>query len=349
MYYYKIIVQNPSNKDQWTYKSDTPLDVGAIVAVTVGNKPHTGLVIGPDKTDLPPEKIKSVLTIHPGKLPPQTIEWIKKMSVWTMMPTGSIWKLMSSAADFTKIENRKSKNENRKKKIVSRLSILDSRYHDTGTVVLSPDQAAAANKITVGNFAVTLLDGITGSGKTQVYFDAALRAYDNGKSVLLMMPEIALTAQFSDRFKERFGAKPVIWHSNLTPAKRRDIWHGVLGGQIKMIVGTRSALFLPWQDLGLIVVDEEHDISYKQDEMGNYHARDMAVLYGKLHDIPVILASATPSFETLHNVSLGKYSQIRLTARYGGAMLPIVEIVDLRKRIDSTENTHLQRNGSNGN
>jgi len=209
---------------------------------------------------------------------------------------------------------------------------VEKNYFDTQTITLSPEQAAAASAIKFDGFSTTLLDGITGSGKTQVYFDAALRAYNNGKQVLLMMPEIALTAQFSDRFEKRFGAKPVIWHSNLTPAQRRDIWHGVIGGDIKMVVGTRSALFLPWQNLGLIVVDEEHDTSYKQDEMGNYHARDMAVLMAKLADFPILLASATPSFETLYNVDMGKYSRLVLTNRYGGASLPKIEIIDQRKK-----------------
>jgi len=210
------------------------------------------------------------------------------------------------------------------------------KYKDTGSVVLNDEQKLAAD--TIGNaidkneFSVHLLDGITGSGKTQVYFDSALRAYNKGKSVLLMMPEIALTAQFMGRFKERFGAPPVVWHSNLTSARRRSIWRGVANGSIKMVVGTRSALFLPWQDLGLIVIDEEHDTSYKQEDMGNYHARDMAILRAKIANIPVILASATPSLETMYNVSVGKYKRLRLNSRFGGATLPKIETIDMREQ-----------------
>jgi len=158
-----------------------------------------------------------------------------------------------------------------------------------------------------------------------------LRAYNAGKSVLLMMPEIALTAQFMDRFKQRFGNPPVVWHSNLTSSRRRNIWRGVARGDIRIVVGTRSALFLPWQNLGLIVVDEEHDTSYKQEDMGNYHARDMAILRGKIANFPIILASATPSIETLHNVSLGKYKILHLTSRFGGAQLPTIETIDMRQ------------------
>ena len=213
---------------------------------------------------------------------------------------------------------------------------FDYKYHDTGTVVLSNEQQSAAGIIAdalkQNMFSVHLLDGITGSGKTQVYFDSALRAYNAGKSVLLMMPEIALTAQFISRFEKRFGAPPVVWHSNLTATRRREIWRGVANGNIKMVVGTRSALFLPWQNLGLIVIDEEHDTSYKQEDMGNYHARDMAILRAKIANFPVILASATPSIETLHNVALGKYKRLRLMSRFGGAQLPKIETIDMREQ-----------------
>ncbi len=208
-------------------------------------------------------------------------------------------------------------------------------YVDMKNVVLNQEQQSAADTIAsaikTGGFSVHLLDGITGSGKTQVYFDAALRAYMDGKSVLLMMPEIALTAQFISRFEKRFGAPPVVWHSNLTAARRRNIWRGVANGSIKMVVGTRSALFLPWQNLGLVVVDEEHDTSYKQEDMGNYHARDMAVLRAKVSGFPIVLASATPSLETLHNVALGKYKRLRLNSRFGGATLPKIETIDLKQ------------------
>ncbi len=207
-------------------------------------------------------------------------------------------------------------------------------YHDMGNITLNTGQSAAAatiaNAISSNAFSVHLIDGITGSGKTQVYFDAAWRAYSAGKSVLLMMPEIALTAQFMTRFTDRFGAPPVVWHSNLTAARRREIWRGVLNGDVKMVVGTRSALFLPWQNLGLIVVDEEHDTSYKQEDMGNYHARDMAVLRAKVSGFPVVLASATPAAETLENVARGRYRALKLTSRFGGAQMPTIETIDLR-------------------
>jgi len=223
-------------------------------------------------------------------------------------------------------------------------------YFDTKSVILNTEQQAAADSILIATpwrgggradevgdagggkyFQVHLLDGITGSGKTQVYFDSVMRVYAAGKSVLLMMPEIALTAQFMSRFTNRFGAPPVVWHSNLTAAKRREIWRGVASGEIRIVVGTRSALFLPWQNLGLIVVDEEHDTSYKQEDMGNYHARDMAILRAHIENFPVILASATPSAETIKKVNEGAYKCSRLTSRFGGATMPTIELIDMRK------------------
>jgi primosomal protein N' (replication factor Y) len=208
-------------------------------------------------------------------------------------------------------------------------------YRDVGNIILNDEQAAAAATIKLNGFSVHLLDGITGSGKTQVYFDAAIHSYMAGKSVLLMMPEIALTAQFMSRFEKRFGAPPVVWHSNLSGAHRRDIWRRVATGKIRVVVGTRSALFLPWRNLGLIVVDEEHDGSYKQEDMGNYHARDMAILRAKIDGFPVVLASATPSMETMKNVAEGVYSCSKLISRFGGATLPKIELLDVRRKKNS--------------
>jgi primosomal protein N' len=326
----KVLVPTVGNGG-YDYKSIAGADRGDLVAVTVMNKKYTGLIIGAGDGNVPAEKIKPVLAHHGKRLSAAMVEWLEKMSDWTMMPMGSVWKLMVSAADFEKAEKGKLKAES---------------YFDTGKVLLNDEQRAAADEIKLDGFGVHLLDGITGSGKTQVYFDAAWRVYNAGKSVLLMMPEIALTAQFMTRFAERFGAAPTVWHSNLPPAKRRKIWRGVLDGEIRMVVGTRSALFLPWRDLGLIVVDEEHDASYKQEEMGNYHARDMAALLAKIAGFPVILASATPSFETIRNVRLGKYAETKLTSRFGGAMMPDIEIVDLRKKVADAENPDLQRNAA---
>ncbi len=196
------------------------------------------------------------------------------------------------------------------------------------------DQRAAADalKTTVakGGYAVTLLDGVTGSGKTEVYFEAVADLIRSGRQSLILMPEIALTAQFLDRFAARFGVRPAEWHSELTPRRRARTWAAVAKGEVSVVVGARSALFLPYADLGLIIVDEEHDPAYKQEDGVHYHARDMAVVRGHIAKIPVVLSSATPSLETEVNARRGRYARLSLPERFGGQRMPSVEAIDLR-------------------
>jgi primosomal protein N' (replication factor Y) len=199
---------------------------------------------------------------------------------------------------------------------------------------LSDDQARAAaslvERVRAGGFVTTLLEGVTGSGKTEVYFEAVAETLRHDRQVLVLLPEIALSAQFLRRFAERFGAAPVVWHSDVPRKKRRDAWRAVSDGTARVVVGARSALFLPFAKLGLVVVDEEHDASFKQEDGVCYNARDMAVVRASLEDVPVVLCSATPSMETLVNVELGRYQGLRLPERHGGAELPAVEAVDMR-------------------
>ncbi len=200
---------------------------------------------------------------------------------------------------------------------------------------LSTDQKAAADDLRAktkgGGFSVTLLDGVTGAGKTEVYFEAIATALREGRQALILLPEIALTAQFLERFETRFGAAPLEWHSDVPRARRRRVWRAVADGRGRVVVGARSALFLPFRELGLIVVDEEHDQSYKQEDGVIYQARDMSVVRGQLERCPVILASATPSLETMTNVGAGRYDSLHLPARHGGAELPEIAVVDLRR------------------
>jgi primosomal protein N' (replication factor Y) len=196
-----------------------------------------------------------------------------------------------------------------------------------------PQRAAAdALRATVvkGGFSATLVDGVTGSGKTEVYFEAVAEAIRREKQVLILMPEIALTAQFLDRFAERFGVRPAEWHSQLSQRLRARTWSAVAAGEVRVIVGARSALFLPYNDLGLIVVDEEHDPAYKQEEGARYHARDMAVVRARGAGIPIVLVSATPSVETEVNARSGRYARVHLPERFGNQHLPAIEAIDLR-------------------
>jgi primosomal protein N' (replication factor Y) len=193
--------------------------------------------------------------------------------------------------------------------------------------------AADALRTTVdqGGYTVTLLDGVTGSGKTEVYFEGVAENIRHRRQTLILMPEIALTGQSLDRFSERFGTRPVEWHSQLTPRTRARTWAAVAANEVSVVVGARSALFLPYADLGLIIVDEEHDPAYKQEEGARYHARDMAVVRGRAAKIPVVLASATPSVESEVNARRGRYKRIHLPERFGGAHLPMIEAIDMRR------------------
>ncbi len=383
----KVLISNIPNSG-YDYRLTGPADIGTFVCVTVMNRPCIGVVWGVGDSGLAPEKIKNVTQIFENKLDITDLQWLRRMSDWTLMPLGMVLRLIINVPDVflpPPVETLYVYNHDVNGRMTTnRQSVMDAfsandneamtafdiqhisgvassvvrtminkgllvasgtqtknimdfsaKYHDSGDIKLNTEQQIAADAIGAslgrGGFSVFLLDGVTGSGKTQVYFDAAWRAYSAGKSVLLMMPEIALTAQFMHRFASRFGAAPVVWHSNLTAARRRAIWRGVLNGEIRMVVGTRSALFLPWTDLGLIVIDEEHDTSYKQEDMGNYHARDMAILRAAIAGIPVVLASATPAAETLENVNIGKYTHLRLSSRFGGAQMPDITTIDLRE------------------
>jgi primosomal protein N' (replication factor Y) len=200
---------------------------------------------------------------------------------------------------------------------------------------LSPAQAAAAadlaDKVAARRYSATLLDGVPGAGKTEVYFEAVAAALAHGRQALVLLPEIALSAQWLERFARRFGARPAEWHSDLTGAERRRTWRDVAEGRTRVVVGARSALFLPFADLGVIIVDEEHDNAFKQEDGALYNARDMAVVRARLTDVPVVLASATPSLETVANARSGRYAALHLPDRHGGARLPAIEVVDLRR------------------
>jgi primosomal protein N' (replication factor Y) len=199
---------------------------------------------------------------------------------------------------------------------------------------LTEDQARAAGAlragVRAGAYGTTLLKGVTGSGKTEVYLEAVAEALRQGRQALVLLPEIALTAEFLTRVEARFGAKPAEWHSGVTTTERRRAWKMLGQGKAQLVVGARSALFLPFRDLGLIVVDEEHDSSYKQEEGALYNARDMAVLRASLTDAQVVLASATPSLESWANAEAGKYARLDLTSRFGDAVLPRMSTIDMR-------------------
>ncbi|SLN15476.1 Primosomal protein N' [Roseivivax jejudonensis] len=205
---------------------------------------------------------------------------------------------------------------------------------DWGGKTLTEDQATGAEALRAGlragRYGTTLLKGVTGSGKTEVYLEAVAECLRQGRQALVLLPEIALTSEFLTRVEARFGARPAEWHHGVTQTERRRVWKMVAEGGAELVVGARSSLFLPFRDLGLVVVDEEHDTSYKQEDGVLYNARDMAVLRASLNDARVVLASATPSLESWANAEAGKYDRLTLTSRFGEAVLPDMRAIDMR-------------------
>ena len=206
---------------------------------------------------------------------------------------------------------------------------------DFAPPILSDAQAAAATQmvdaVQAKDFRPFLLDGVTGSGKTEVYFEAVAEAIRTKRQVLVLLPEIALTEPFLTRFTARFGCEPVTWHSGMRTSERRRAWHAIASGEAQVVVGARSALFLPYAKLGLIVVDEAHETSFKQEDGVHYHARDVAIMRGKFETCPVVLASATPAIESRVQVEAGRYEELTLPSRFGAAELPDIKAIDMRE------------------
>jgi primosomal protein N' (replication factor Y) (superfamily II helicase) len=297
---------------------------GSFVRVPVGRREVVGVAWdgAPDGT-VDPAKIKAAVEVLPlPPLPEAQRRFIERVAAYTLSDLGSVLKLVLSAPDVFTPQKRKSKETESPPPRPAVPPVLSA----------AQDKAAAALReaVEARAFSTTLLDGVTGSGKTEVYFEAVRAALETGGQALVLLPEIALSAPFVARFEKRFGFAPVLWHSHVTPAKRREAWRAVALGEARVVAGARSALFLPFPDLRLIVVDEEHDASYKQEEGVLYHARDMAVLRARLGGAPCVLASATPSLETAENARSGKYARLVLPERHAGAKMPQVRIIDLK-------------------
>ncbi|MDD4617039.1 MAG: primosomal protein N' [Alphaproteobacteria bacterium] len=296
---------------------------GAFVEVPFGRLKMIGVVFGEGKGGVPEAKLKKVIRCLPvPPVPEVALSFIEWVAHYTVTPAGAVLKMLFGNAKFI---------EPKKKDSFDCPAFLPD-FHQPQ---LSPDQTKAAEilkqAVRAQKYSATLLDGVTGSGKTEVFCEAIAECLRQGKQALVMLPEIAMTAALIDRFAARFGARPVEWHSALGDRQRRLHWQAIARGEAQFILGARSALFLPYPDLGLIVVDEEHEAAYKQEEGVIYHGRDMAVARAHIGGIPVILSSATPSLETLQNARQGKYGHVVLPKRFGVAQMPNVDLVDIRK------------------
>ena len=330
----------------FTYKSNIKLKTGDFVIVPFGKSKITGIVWDEfEKNNKKKFKVKKILRkLDISALKKDTIKFLNWFSKYNLIPKGMALKqLLLSSEAIEKFPEYKYRDYE-----------FNIRDH---FLELSSDQKKSLKLMSkfTNKFRVHVLQGTTGSGKTIVYFEALKKLINRGFQGLILLPEIGLTSQFEQKFYEFFGFTPAVWHSGITKKKKEIIWSGVNEGIIKVIIGARSSLFLPFRKLGLIIVDEEHDQSYKQDEGIIYNARDMAIARASFENIPINLITAIPSIETYDNIKKGKYSISKLNKRYQDAALPNYEIIDLNntklekqtwlsKETIEKANYHLEKN-----
>ncbi len=316
--YYNIVVARPFDHF-FTYASDDQsLKIGQLVIVPFGKAMEVGMIIAVDvkKPDYNIKEIENV--INKIKFTETNINFLKWVSDYTLAPIGSVLKLFTINKDILSYRREKK-------------GLNEPSFKST---ILNDEQSKAKEAIIqiqkISNKPV-VLEGVTGSGKTEVYFDLIEQEINQSKQILIMVPEISLTPQLENRFKERFGIEISIWHSKITPKRRKEIWHKCYEGEPIVVIGARSSLFLPFTNLGLTVIDEEHDSSYKQEENIRYQARDLAVVKANFENNKLILTSATPSLETINNINNKKYHHVFLSKQYSGLPLPKISLVDLSK------------------
>ena len=330
----------------FTYESNLNLKVGDYVVVPFGKSKITGVVWDEfEKKNNRNFKVKNVLKkLDVTPLKKTTIKFLNWFSEYNIIPKGMSLKLvLLSSNAIEKLSKDTYKN-------------FDFTIKDN-SIKLSEEQKKSLKKMNISNqkFRVHVLQGTTGSGKTMVYFEALKEIINKGLQGLILLPEIGLTGQFEKKFLEFFDFTPAVWHSGISKKRKEIIWSGIANGEIKVVIGARSSLFLPFKKLGLIIVDEEHDQSFKQDEGVTYNARDMAISRASFENIPINLVTAVPSIETYENVKKGKYTISRLQQRYQNASLPKYEIINLNetklekqswlsKKIIEKVNFHLDKN-----
>jgi len=341
---FPILLPNIFNHP-FTYESDLELKIGDFVEVPFGKSKITGVVWDEfeNKTDKDFKIKKIIKKLNIPQLKKSTLNFLNWFAEYNIVPKGMALKLiLLSGKTVEKFDIKFYKD-------------FSSEIKDH-SIKLTKEQQKSLNQINILNkkFNVHVLQGTTGSGKTIVYFEALKKILEKEYQGLVMLPEIGLTSQFEKKFIEFFGFKPAVWHSGITKKNKQIIWSGIVTGEIKVVIGARSSLFLPFKKLGLIIVDEEHDQSYKQDEGIIYNARDMAISRASFENIPINLITAVPSIETYENIKKGKYSISKLEQRYQNASLPNYEIVNLNnvklgkqswlsKKIIEKVNFHLEK------
>ena len=292
------------------------LKAGSIVSVPFGKEEEIGVVWDKEENTNKNFKLKNIKEKKDVSLSHNLVKFINWFSLYNLAPKGMVLKMCLGDESFF----------SKKKETFNYISKTKNNF------ILNEEQKNCLQEINnLGTkFSTTLLQGITGSGKTIVYFEKIKENILKGRQSLVLLPEIFLTNQFNNRFEDYFGFKPAIWHSKITKKNKRIIWKNIINGEIKLVVGARSSLFLPFKNLGLIVVDEEHDSSYKQDEGIRYNARDMAISRASIENIPILLSTSIPSLETFNNVKNKKYNLTKLKKRYKNFSLPQAEVIDLK-------------------
>ena len=320
----------------FTYSSKTVSKIGNLVEVPFGTRKEIG-VIWKNNYSVPNNiKIKNITKKTQYSINKKLIDFIEWFSSYNMVPIGLVLKMAIGNADkFIKIKDRTTEIKKTKARKFN----------------LNEEQSLALKYLEKvnGKFDVSVLQGITGSGKTLVYFERIRKIIKKNNQALVLLPEIFLTNDFKSRFEEFFGFEPAIWHSKITPKKKRLIWKGIITNKIKILIGARSALLLPFKKLGIIIVDEEHDTSYKQDEGVIYNARDMAISRANFESIPIHLVTSVPSIETFNNIQKNKYRHVKITKRFKDYPLPRTKIINLnidqiKDRFVSSEAIQLVKN-----
>lgn len=321
MHYYQIAVDAPL-ASTLTYKSDVELKIGQSVVVPLGKRKAHGVVFE-KVADAGPHTLKAISEVDESQpiLSKKFLDWLKWLSDYYVHPIGQV-----AALAFAPLSETTKKRKSKKAPVVRTVSRSQA-------LQLTEEQATCLSAIAKNSdFSVHLLHGVTGSGKTEIYLQLLHQVLENGKVGLVLVPEISLTPQLVERFAARFGEKIAVIHSNLTERERTDQWWSAVKGDKKILIGARSALFCPLENLGLIIVDEEHEASYKQDEKLKYHARDAAVVLAKQMTCPILLGSATPSLESWSHAQSGKYFLHQMKHRVSHRSLPQVSVVDMRDK-----------------
>jgi len=322
----QVLLPTLQNKSIFDYYSLDPPKIGALVRVTFRNKEMEGIVWATTQSDdrVPAAKIKEITkTFKNSALPLHLPKFMSFVSEYNLIPLGAVLKFFFPFPNLNFLD----KEDVAQPTEIQELAALPPLNQEQEDALKKIRYAAVQSPVKP-----ILLEGITGSGKTEIYLHIICDALQKAEGqVLVLLPEILLTNHLVDRFREKLKCLIAVWHSGVSQKDKKQIWKGALTGSCRLIIGARSALFLPFKDLKLIVIDEEHDQSYKQEDNFIYHARDMAVAYGHIAQIPVVLASATPSLESFHNVIKGKYLKTELPSRYHSVSLPKVTVINMKE------------------